>query len=324
MEVKMAEDLEEQKFDFNQNPNQGQNEVNNPINDFQQKINSQNQNIANAQPQQASTGNINQPKTTRELTQEEINFLKKISNDNYLIKKTSKKVKKANLSENARLLSKVRRLYTAKISLKYYFCPIIKVNKLRSLAGADKKGGAALFNAAAKKTRNLIATIIIVISVLAVIGAGAFVTLVVIGNDATQNPDIEGFTIVNTSQIAQPITNYTFGKKIDVPVKLKNTTGENVKVRLLVEINVPDDLKPEAGNISVQCYFDNSQWHHETLGDKTYITKNENMISSETDEVTAISGYQINIAEGANENIWATRRIQVVFTVYYGTELPSA
>ena len=315
-----------------------------PNNNSEQDVNSQNNPFSatstygQSQPQQSvnsSSGSISQnqdqptQKTNNQgpLTAEEKEYLKQISEQNYLIKKTTKRFKRSSLSDNARYLSKIRRLYTSKIGHRYFYFPIIKVTNLRNRSDEKGKSGAALFSAAARKTKRLVVSLVIVFAILAVIGTGSFVTLTVI-NGPQNNYNPNGFTIVNEDEISGNIDNYIMGDRVNLPVKIKNSTNSAVEVRFHIELvadqnsqlsNAIEEGALSLSDLVVTYDFDDFYWE---LGSDGYLYYKGLLESSETDEVELISGFTINLTDNAtsDENDWEGYSIRLNFIVEYGEE----
>ena len=292
----------------------------------------------NSQPQFYAEQNINQQDNTayvsnqpeqlfnndnkkRSLTPEELAYLEKIGNLNYVIKKTTKRFKRADLSNNARYLTKVRRLYTARIGRKYYFFPIKRVTYLRSLLGDEKKGAAALFGAAARKTRNLITTLIIIFALIAIIGTGSFVTLVVINNE-NQNINIDnGLTFTDEGSITVGIKDYRVGDVKEFPIEVTNDTNTNIEIRFRMNIKTEGEYWEklvakgvEASDFSLEYVYSSQSWE---LKEDGWLYSKSNFRSTDK-QILIISGFILHFNEEKNANILGNESIRVEFVVDYG------
>lgn len=268
------------------------------------------------------------PASSKEpLSKEEEVYLRKIGEENYSIKKTSKRYKKATLTNNARALSKVRRLYTAKISHKYYFCPILKVRKLRDRAGDDKRDGAAIFGAAARKTKRLILSLVIAFAILAVIGTGSFVTLMVIQNDTQNAFNPDGFTITNEDRIPGSIDNYWFGNDVYIPIKIQNQTAKKVEVQFAIWLEVIEGSELQeairhgllsTAELKIVYKYDETQWQLNEYNRLVYIGNN-GVLKNSSEEIEVIHGFSIELIGDADEAYkWANYSLRLKFVVEYG------
>ena len=327
----------------NLNNEQNTNTQNNPFGNSnvntaqpQQSVNSANSGaFGNNSANTANTQNVpqNQGQPTKQagkgpLTEEEKAYLREISEENYLIKKNSKRYKRSSLTENARYLSKVRRLYSSKISHRYFFFPIIKVTNLRNRAGGDGKGGAALFSAAARRTKRLVISLVLVFAILAVTAVGTLVPLMVINSDPQNTFNRDGFTIVNAAEVEGSIDDYVMGDMLDLPVLIRNNTNVPVEVRFHIELvaEAGSDLAEaiEDGILSLDDLeviynYDSLYWEQRSDGNLYYKSTLEN---SATENVELIKGFAIDLVDGASStaNEWEGYSLRLNFIVEYGEQ----
>lgn len=246
----MAENNNEKRFggDTPNSTSQSQFGPNQP--NFQQNnlntngVNPVNQAQVN-QPQATQAPTPNAPKRNVEnqktLTEEDRERLYEFNKDNSEIKKLKKRVKKPSLTENARPLYKVRRLYSARIARRMYFEQMLEIARLRALAGESGKKGAALIGAAAKKTRNLVVTLLIVFAILAVIGTGTLVTVLLLNEDRG-NFELTGEIHITGEDTTQRIDNYRLGTDITTPISINNETGQSIMMKITVTMTANDAL----------------------------------------------------------------------------------
>ena len=277
------------------------------------------------------------------LSEEDKERLRKVNRDNADIKKLKKRVKKPVATENARPLYKVRRLYSAKISHRMYYERMLELAKLRALANEGGKKGAALIGSAAKKTRNLIATLLIVFAILAVVGTGTFVTITLLNQDENKFDFTREIELVNEDSINTNIPNYEFGKNIDTPVTIKNLTGQEIYVNMVIEVTPNANLKYGIENDDInysdlifepmyQSDFALDNWtiengrHIETkendvvVGRKLRYTMYYNNKVAINGTLNLLAGYKFKLEEtSTNQEKWVIngRGVSVSFTINY-------
>ncbi len=331
-----------QQPQFNQNAQNFANQApNNGAQQFQRPQQSQNV------PPQAGQGPAGvQVKKT--LSEEDKERLRKVNRDNADIKKLKKRVKKPVATENARPLYKVRRLYSAKISHRMYYEHMLELARLRALANEGGKKGAALIGTAAKKTRNLIATLLIVFAILAVVGTGTFVTITLL-NNGSQDFDFKGdIELTEGELINKTISNYEFGKDIDMPITVKNSTGKELYLNLIIDVTPNENLINAIENENLNFKdlqftpiykdgFNDEMWTIEkceyiettkngvvdTRTQRYYMYYNGKMSTdsnSASNTLSMIKGYKFTLAETAtNQERWVIngRGVEVKFTINY-------
>lgn len=292
--------------------------------------------------------------STGELSKEEMEYLGKISDQNYFIKKRSKKVKGLSFNE-PRALSRVRRLYSLTFARKYYGFPPIQVKKLRDRSGEDK---AKLFGAAARRTRNLIISIVLIIAILATLGTGAVVAILAVNSGLHNNINTDGLLIVNTDEIkSRAINNYSLGMWQDGKfyVKIRNTTNTDVNnITFQIQLSpLKKTITNEAGetesvvdensafyqaiknkNIDPQQLifsyeYDKNLWKLEE-GQTVYVDDyviyapkltyigNGGVLASSNDtekDVVVISDFAIDIQSSTESNKWANLSMTISFVV---------
>ncbi len=255
------------------------------------------------------------------LNKYEVDYLERIANQNYLIKKTTKRYSKSSITSEARALSKVRRMYTAKVGHRYFGFPFKKVRDLRDRAGSNR---IASFGAAARKTKRLVLTIVIVFAILATIGTGAAVAVMAINNKNENFFDAGKFVITDTTKVPAYINNYILGQKIDLPILVKNRTGQDVEVRFYIAVEVlPDsDLERAVANglvdlssLQFTYYYSQDNWRM-SEGMLYYVGTNGRMPDSD-EEVEVISGFSIDIPSPEESNKWVNYSMRLNFIVEF-------
>lgn len=164
--------------------------------------------------------------TSGPLNQEEIEYLGKISDQNYFIKKRLKKSKGKPFNE-PRALSRIRRLLPLNFARRYYGFPPKEVKKLRDRMGDDKS---KVFGAAARRAKNLILSMVLIVALIATMGTGAIVAILAVNNGNNIQVNKDGLVIVNADEIT-PINGYSLGMWQDgnFYIKTQNKTGTDIK-----------------------------------------------------------------------------------------------
>lgn len=308
-----------QQPQFNQQQGAGQTQNQAPQNPNQSNPNNPN-NIQ--QPNQNKAGFENK----KTLSEEDKERLRKLNRNNVDIKKLKKRSKKPILTENARPLYKVRRLYSAKLSHKMYYEKMLEIAKLRALANEGGKKGAALIGGAVKKTRNLVATILIVFAILAVVGTGTFVTLTMLNKDTTDYNFTGQLTIKDQEQVEEKIDNYELGKDINIPISVLNSTGQNIILRFYVEMKPNTYLQDAVDNgeldfskLVLSYNFNDesrkSSWYFQEVDGIVYMYYIGQLAINSS--LTIIDGYKIDLAPGeSNHDDWIKNNYGVEVTFY--------
>lgn len=316
-----------QFFDENNYDNQSNFGNSQPQNSQQQNFQTNNYSTAqNLGAQGMHTAKIpptNLPPTnsseTGPLNKSEITYLENLANQNYLIKKKSKKYTKARITENARVLNKIRRMYSTKMGHRYFGFPILTVNKLRLRIDDDKRGS---FGAAARRTKRLVLTIVIIVAILATLGTASVVTVMAINNRIANTFTTEGFIISNSQNIPPYINNYVLGRKVDLPIKIRNNTNQDVEVRFRIEISlIPDsDLEKAVANglvdrskLEITYYYDEANWR--LLDNMLYYIGTDGVMADSADDLEVVSGFSIDIASTEESNKWVNYSMQLNFIV---------
>ena len=209
------------------NNEMGQNGSSHQFSNFQQQQTAvQNQAKATAKFMPTNMPPASANTSTGNLNKEEIEYLRKISDQNYFIKKRLKK-RKGRAFDEPRALSKVRRLYSLNFARKYYGFPSIQVKKLRERSGEDYR---AVFGAAARRVKKMILTMVIIVAVIATLGTGVVVTILAINTNSNIQVNPNGLVIVNADQIV-PIDGYSLGQwqEKGFIIKMRNDTKVSVK-----------------------------------------------------------------------------------------------
>ncbi len=336
----------QQNPQFQQNPNmQGGNQrfaQNQRVNPQQYPQSQQNsgQNMSQQRPaqnQQGFTQNSPQQPLSNQsglqgkktLSEEDKERLRKVARDNLDIKKLKKRVKKPSITENARPLFKLRSLYSAKLAHRMYYERMLEIAKLRALANEGGKKGAALIGTAAKKTRSLVATLLIVFAILAVVGTGTFVTISML-NRETPNYDFTGvLTIVDQNKVEAKVDNYVFGSDVNVPISINNSTGQIIFISFYIDMKPNEYLQDalDRGELDfsklVLSYkfgetFNPDNWLIQNVDGTTYMYYYGQVgINS---QLTIIDGYSIDLAEGeTNHEDWVKNGygVELTFTINY-------
>ena len=336
----------QQNPQFQQNPNmQGGNQrfaQNQRVNPQQYAQSQQNsgQNMSQQRPaqnQQGFTQNSPQQPLSNQsglqgkktLSEEDKERLRKVARDNLDIKKLKKRVKKPSITENARPLFKLRSLYSAKLAHRMYYERMLEIAKLRALANEGGKKGAALIGTAAKKTRSLVATLLIVFAILAVVGTGTFVTISML-NRETPNYDFTGvLTIVDQNKVEAKVDNYVFGSDVNVPISINNSTGQIIFISFYIDMKPNEYLQDalDRGELDfsklVLSYkfgetFNPDNWLIQNVDGTTYMYYYGQVgINS---QLTIIDGYSIDLAEGeTNHEDWVKNGygVELTFTINY-------
>ena len=336
----------QQNLQFQQNPNmQGGNQrfaQNQRVNPQQYAQSQQNsgQNMSQQRPaqnQQGFTQNSPQQPLSNQsglqgkktLSEEDKERLRKVARDNLDIKKLKKRVKKPSITENARPLFKLRSLYSAKLAHRMYYERMLEIAKLRALANEGGKKGAALIGTAAKKTRSLVATLLIVFAILAVVGTGTFVTISML-NRETPNYDFTGvLTIVDQNKVEAKVDNYVFGSDVNVPISINNSTGQIIFISFYIDMKPNEYLQDalDRGELDfsklVLSYkfgetFNPDNWLIQNVDGTTYMYYYGQVgINS---QLTIIDGYSIDLAEGeTNHEDWVKNGygVELTFTINY-------
>ncbi len=254
------------------------------------------------------------------LNKSEEDYLARLAEQNYAIKKTTKRYSKSSITENARSLSKVRRLYSARMGHRYFPFPYKKVADLRDRAG----GAIKAFGAAAKKTKRLVLTIVIIVAILATIGTGAAVAVMAI-NNKNANAFYEGqFVISETTNVPAHINSYILGQKIDLPLYVRNRTNQSVEVRFKIDtVAEPDtplynairDGLVDPTQLVITYYYDEAQW---TMSDGyLYYIGGEGYMPDSDKEIEVISGFAIDIASTTESNKWVNYQMTINFIVEF-------
>ena len=259
--------------------------------------------------------------TSGPLSKDEMSYLQKLADQNYVIKKTTKRFKQATLAENARTLSKIRRLYSAKVGHRYYGYPIVSVNKLR---GRVEGGKGAAFGAAARKTKKLVLTIVIIVALLATLGTAAVVGVMVIGGGQGAQFVSDGLTISNSQNIPPSINSYILGEKVNLPIKIKNNTQKDVLVAFHIEMEIIEgsDLERAVANSLVDpnklkftYYYDDSNWG--LVGGKLHYIANGGLMADSADDLEVISGFSIDIDSTEESNKWINYQMRLKLIVEF-------
>lgn len=262
--------------------------------------------------EQSGSGPLNKP---------EIMYLDKIADQNFMIKKTTKRYSRASISSGAYSLSKVRRLYSARIGHKYYGCPIIQVNKLRGRANGGK--GAA-FGVAARKTKKLVLTIVIIVAILATLGTGAVVAVMAINNNLNNAFNHTEFIISNEANIPPNISNYVLGYQFELPIKIRNNTNQDVVVCFYISIKIEEDSELEravaAGlvdpsKLEISYVYDEDLWR--LVDDKLYYIGNGGVMADSAEDLQVISAFSIDIESTEESNKWVNYSMTLVFNVEF-------
>lgn len=271
-------------------------------------------------PQGASAG-IDRKKT---LSEEDKERLSDFNTGNDEIKKQRKRKKKPQITENARSLTKVRRLYSARIAHRIYPEQMQEINRLRALAEEGGKKGAALIGRAAKKTRNLVVSILIVLAILAVVGTGTLVTVLMLNKDTGSTPT-GTIDFTENTNIQQTITDYRMGTEIDAPIGIVNLTNRELYFLFYVTLGAPtdapltegldyNDLEIEFLGVNPENWIAGEQngiIYYET-GAKTPMYVNE---STTNNQIQIITGYKIKVKEGADESVWIGKSVTLTFNI---------
>ena len=277
------------------------------------------------QPGQPPKQGVKGVETKKTLSEDDKERLRNHNVSNEEVKKLKKRVKKPEITENARPLTKVRRLYSARIAHRIYPEQMREISRLRALAGESGKKGAALIGGAAKKTRNLVASILIVLAILAVVGTGTLVTILMLNNnDGGSTPPSGTIEFTGNTNISETITNYNFGDDIDAPIGIANLTNRNLRFLFYVTISAPTDGPLSEG-------LDFSELEIEFLGMSTawgyggsknginYYTSNEvpAFVNSETttNQINIVTGYKITVKDEANGNNWLGKTVVLTFNI---------
>ena len=254
------------------------------------------------------------------LTADQKAYLNKVDDENYAIKKSVKKQKES-LSDNARPLTKVRRMDSANTGEQYSSVPMNQVNDLRIANASDEQGGA--FVAAAKKTRNLIVTLIIVIAILAIIGAGSLVTMMVINNDTREVNLDTGLTFYNEGAITTQITNYQVGTMLEFPVGIVNDTNAGIDARFRINV-VYDELYQslaakglQASDLSFEYRYSEQSWEERSGEDNEGWLFSKNSFNSSNNAIYIITGFKVNCNPDKIFLI-SDETITIQFVVEYG------
>lgn len=260
-----------------------------------------------------------------DLSKEEMQYLRKIGEQNFVIKKKIKKLKQAYPMEDARILSRVRRLYSLQFVRRYFGFPPHQVKKLRDRMGDDNR---SRFGAAAQRTKKMILTMVIIVAILATLGTGSVVAIMAINNSVTSNFASEGLIIVNAEEISKtPINGYVLGKKLDFGVYIKNSTNKPVNVCFYID-TVPGAALQDAidrnlvdpSQLMFTYYYDESKWQLDAATGKLYYIEN-NGVYEITDAATpalqVISGFSLDIATGQESNKWINYSLTLEFCVEY-------
>ena len=271
-------------------------------------------------PQGASTG-YEKKKT---LSEEDKERLSNFNDSNDEIKKLRKRKKKAELTENARPLTKVRRLYSARIAHRVYPEQMQEINRLRTLAGEGGKKGAALIGRAAKRTRNLVASILLVFAILAVVGTGTLVTILMLNNEGDSVPS-GTIDFTDNTNIKQTITGYRMGDEIDEPITIANLTNRDLYFLFYVTISAPTDAPLTEGldynDLEIEFLgVQSANWIkgtnngiiYYTTRNKTPMFKNEDLTDN---KIQIITGYKINLKDGGDENAWTGKTVVLTFNI---------
>ncbi len=287
--------------------------------------------------------------STGDLNKEEIEYLRKISDQNFVIKKRLKK-SKGRAFDEPRALSKVRRLYSLNFARKYYGFPPVQVKKLRDRSGDDK---GAIFGAAARRVKKIILTMVILVAIIATLGTGAVVAIMAINSNSNIFVDENGLLIVNADQIV-PIDGYSLGQwqENDFIIKMRNQTNiaiKDVTFRITLspikgEYDSDDAYAQrkkafadalENGTIDptqlVFSYsYDKSLWEM-APGQQVYVDKGviygpmlkyiggENGIiqssSNQDNDIQVIRNFAIDIVSSAESNKWVNFSMRISFVV---------
>lgn len=305
-----------------------QNQVNQNQAPSQQNPNSQNnapQQPNQQQPQQqAPQGASAGYEKKKTLSEEDKERLSNFNYSNDEIKKLRKRKKKAELTENARPLTKVRRLYSARIAHRVYPEQMQEINRLRALAEEGGKKGAALIGSAARKTRNLVASILLVLAILAIVGTGTLVTILMLNNEGNSVPS-GTIEFTDNTDIKQTITGYRMGEEIDEPITIANLTNRDLYFLFYVTISAPTDapltegldfkdLEIEFLGVQSENWFKgtNNGITYYTTRTKTPMFKNESITDN---KIQIITGYKINVKDGVDENAWANKTVVLTFNI---------
>ena len=273
-------------------------------------------------PNAPNAANTN-PENKKTLSEEDKERLYEFNKDNSEIKKQRKRVKKPTLTENARPLYKVRRLYSARFARRMDIEQMLEIARLRARANEGGKTGAALIGAAAKKTRRLVASLLIVFAILAVIGTGTLVTVLMLQEDRN-NYNLDGeIVITNVEEVEAPIGNYMLGSDVEVPLNVRNDTGQTIILRLAVSMTANEalqfdidegltDLRVEDLKFSYILSSSNS-WYQETENGIEYLYYVGQLADDAT--ISLFSGYKIDLVDpNGNYNDWANNRYGVELT----------
>ncbi len=262
-----------------------------------------------SQPQtpNAPKQNVDNKKT---LTDEDRERLYEFNKDNTEIKKVKKRVKKPALTENARPLYKVRRLYSARIARRMYFEQMLEIARIRALAGESGRKGAALIGAAAKKTKNLVVTLLIVFAILAVIGTGTLVTVLLL-NEERGNFELTGEIHITGEDTEQKIDNYRLGTDITTPISISNETGQSIMMKITVTMTANDALAESLReNITNGLDYEDLIFDY-SLANASVWVQSDNYLESSYTKVYNFY-YVGQVANDGSMNIFSSYKIDLV------------
>ena len=170
--------------------------------------------------------------------------------------------------------------------------------------------------------KRLVASILIVFAILAVIGTGTLVTVLMLQEDRN-NYNLDGeIVITNIDEVEADIGNYMLGSDVNVPLNVRNDTGQTIILRLAVSMTANEalqfdidegltDLRVEDLKFSYILSSTNS-WYQETENGIEYLYYVGQLADSAT--ISLFSGYKIDLVDpNGDYNAWVNNR--------YGVEL---
>ncbi len=271
---------------------------------------------------------------SEDLNKEEMNYLRKLSDQNYAIIKKLKKVKQARPMTDARTLNRVRKLYSMNFARRYYGFPPKQVKKLRDRLGTDILSA---FGSAAQRTKRMVIILVLIVAILATVGTGAIVAIMAY-NSNNNNIYIETdrFIIIaptqDTSGTLQTIDNYILGAPINYAIKIRNETGKDLNVRFRIMLEPTGKFKDDVENnvvnpglLTITYEYDHNVWEYSDgyLYYKGGNTSGYGVLEKAADygggsathpsNVQVISGFSLDIDSFEESNKWVNYTATLAF-----------
>lgn len=274
----------------------------------------------NLPPQPASSA-------SEDLNKAEMAYLRKLGDQNYAILKKLKKFKQARPMDDARALSRVRKLYSMNFARRYFGFPPKMVKRLRDRLGSDV---VSAFSSAAQRTKRMVLIMVMIVAILATIGTGAVVAIMAYNsNNINSHIKADGLVIIlppTSSEDPSPlkINGYVFGAKLPYEIKIRNNIGAPMKECYFCMYIEPkkdtayakavEDGLVDPSKLKFIYDYDTTLWKEEIVEGRTMLRYLGNGgLLDKGEEISVIKGFAIDIDPSENANNWVNYSATLVF-----------